>query len=400
MNLLFITHSIPTSNGSGVDLRNFHFLRALYKNYNITLLVYGNGDINESKYKETINMCENIYIVPKKNISKYDKVLLELKSLVNKIPRRVLEYTSSILQKKINEILQNKKFDFIHCSTIFLFQNINNEIIDKYKIILDYNDCESLNLRRRMDKLNFVKKIMHIPDYIILRNYETIAFKKVKNITCVSAVDAEIISKNANERNKIHDIPVGVDSDYYNYNNSNDKSNNEDKSINLIFTGRMSYLPNQLAVHYIYNQLLPKLLDRYPSIKIYIVGSNPPNNIKKYNSDNMIITGYVDDLRDFFKISDVFICPLEVATGIQIKVLEAMAMGLPCVISKYTFEGMHPVNDELIVCELDDFFDNIVEVIENKSKSKSMRVKARKYIEKYYDWNIIEKDILNWYKRI
>ena len=95
----------------------------------------------------------------------------------------------------------------------------------------------------------------------------------------------------------------------------------------------MSYPPNINAVVYIAEQIMPIIIKQIPNVKFLIAGATPTNDVKNLQSDNIHVTGWLDDIRDAYNESKVFLAPLQIGTGLQNKLLEAMAMKIPCITS-------------------------------------------------------------------
>ena len=105
------------------------------------------------------------------------------------------------------------------------------------------------------------------------------------------------------------------------------------KKYELVFTGNMSYPPNVNAVEYIAKELMPLLIERKPDIKLLIAGATPANSVKALSSENILVSGWLDDIRDAYNDASVFLAPLQIGTGLQNKLLEAMCMEVPCITS-------------------------------------------------------------------
>src|SRR5205807_2428662 len=120
-------------------------------------------------------------------------------------------------------------------------------------------------------------------------------------------------------------IPNGVDMEHF-------QPDAERQPPSLVFSGKMSYHANVTAVLYFVREILPRVRAVEPHVRLRIVGSNPPPEIRRLATDPLItVTGYVPDVQEAVRGAAVAVCPVTVKVGIQNKVLEAMAMGLPVV---------------------------------------------------------------------
>jgi glycosyltransferase involved in cell wall biosynthesis len=184
-------------------------------------------------------------------------------------------------------------------------------------------------------------------------------------------------------------IPNGVDTDCF-YPIEKEKSGYPI----MIFSGNMKFLPNIDAVLYFYNDIFPLVRSKIPNIRLYIVGASPPEKIKRLSNDeNVVVTGYVDDIRTFIAKADVVICPMRMGAGIKNKILEAMAMGKAVISTLIGAEGIDAINREniLISNSPGDFVENIIAILSNDELRNKITKNARKLINENYTWDICSR---------
>ena len=111
----------------------------------------------------------------------------------------------------------------------------------------------------------------------------------------------------------------------------------------------MSYPPNVNAVMYIAKEIFPLLLKHKPDIKLLIAGATPTNAVKSLANANIHVSGWMDDIRDAYNESSIFLAPLQIGTGLQNKLLEAMSMELPCITSALANNALKACDGEEIL---------------------------------------------------
>ena len=151
----------------------------------------------------------------------------------------------------------------------------------------------------------------------------------------------------------------------------------------------MGHPHNIAAVLYIYEKVLPSLLAKVPDLKYYIVGSNPPKEIKTLGQDdNIIVTGFVKDIRPYISKASIVLVPERMNSGIKNKILEAMAVGRPIVSTSLGAEGIPSKNGENIVVADDpeDFASGIEKLLKDKELYERIRSAGRKLVEEKYAW--------------
>lgn len=158
----------------------------------------------------------------------------------------------------------------------------------------------------------------------------------------MSEVDKKWLIERAKiSHERILTISNGVDSNYFKPDTSVINGKNS-----IIFRGIMSFQPNIDACLYFIKEIFPMFKREIPDIKFYIVGSNSPHKIKKLSSSDIVITGYVEDIRKYMGRCMVNIAPMISGSGIKNKILEAMAMEIPTVATSLATDGIEGLSDE------------------------------------------------------
>jgi sugar transferase (PEP-CTERM/EpsH1 system associated) len=153
----------------------------------------------------------------------------------------------------------------------------------------------------------------------------------------------------------------------------------------LVFTGQMDYQPNVDAVRWFAAEVLPNL----PGATFAIVGRNPADAVRRLASEKVIVTGAVPDPRPWLAAADVVVAPLRIARGIQNKVLEAMAMGRPVVVTPAAFEGIEaePERDLLVADGVAAQVEAIANMLADTSRAAALGAAGRRRIEAAYRWD-------------
>jgi sugar transferase (PEP-CTERM/EpsH1 system associated) len=157
----------------------------------------------------------------------------------------------------------------------------------------------------------------------------------------------------------------------------------------LVFTGAMDYWPNIDAVTWFANEILPLLQRHWPGLRFYIVGRSPTPAVAALANDRVVVTGTVDDVRPYLQHAAVVVAPLRLARGIQNKILEAMAMGLPVVASQ---ECAGPVDavverDFLTAGTAGDYVRQIGCLLQSPERAAAVGEAARERVVARYSWS-------------
>ena len=158
----------------------------------------------------------------------------------------------------------------------------------------------------------------------------------------------------------------------------------------MVFTGVMDYFPNVDAVVWFCNEVLPIVQAQIPEAHLTICGSRPAAAVRRLaKGRGVAVTGRVPDTRPYLDGAEVFVAPLRMARGIQNKLLEALAMGLPCVASTAAWSGTVVANGEGILAADDakEFADHVVRLLRDGEFRAAMARKARAAAEANYRWD-------------
>ena len=192
------------------------------------------------------------------------------------------------------------------------------------------------------------------------------------------------------QNDAIEIVKNGVDYDTFKY-------KEEPKVYDLIFTGNMAYPPNVDSVVYLVNNVMPLVWKEKPEIKLIIVGAQPLASVLKLRSDRVVVTGWVEEISPYYLKSKIFIAPMQIGTGLQNKLLEAMAMKLPCITSDLANNALGASHDEniLIGNNDEDYKDHIIKLLEDVNLQKEIGGKGYEFVRGNYTWEgntaILEK---------
>jgi sugar transferase (PEP-CTERM/EpsH1 system associated) len=169
----------------------------------------------------------------------------------------------------------------------------------------------------------------------------------------------------------------------------------------VVFTGKMSYHANVAGALYFAREVLPRIWARDPEVRFWVVGKDPPEAVQRLARDGRItVTGTVPDLRPYLARAAVAVCPIPYAVGIQNKVLEAMAMGVPVVSSRAAAEGLEarPGEDLLVADTPDEFARHVLHVLGDPELAARLAVAGRRYVETSHNWALIAEQLAGIYR--
>ncbi|RLC74407.1 MAG: hypothetical protein DRI61_16685 [Chloroflexi bacterium] len=383
MNILFITPRFPYPFDRGDKIRPFYFAKTLSKKYNIYLASFLDKK-DKAKIDDTLlKIFKEIEILPLHEIYSYSNMLWGLFSLR---PLQVSYFQSREMEGMIKKIIRKKKIDVIYAFHIRITPYVK-DIKSCYKI-LDYTDSVSLFIDRVRKKSNFFLKPVLFYEWLTVKRYETYISKYFDEYWFISEVDKNAVK--GLDRAKTFIVPNGIDFQYFSHNDQIKKENA------LIFVGYMS-VESVKAILYFYKKIWPEIKKEISDVKFYIVGANPPANIKKLAEidKDIIVTGFVEDLRDYYAKASILVAPMVVVVGVQNKILEAMAMGLPVVTTSFGNEGINARHGEeiFIADKPEEFGKYVIDLLKNKKLREQIGKNARKFVIKNFSWEKVNERI-------
>jgi len=380
--ILFLTSRIPFPLEKGDKLRAYYQIKYLSKENDIVLCCISDSEITDRAKEELSKYTSAIYVYKTSKLSILSNLFV---AWLKGLPFQVGFFFNSGAHFYFNSIVKKEKPDHIFVQLIRMA-----EYVSKIKSIpksLDYMDTFSKGMERRMDKASGIKKSIFRFEFSRLRKYEERVFNIFDNSYIISKQDQESFSFPS--ANQIKISPNGVDHHFF------QPDLYREKFYDIVFTGNMSYPPNVNAVVYLVKEILPLLKEQLPNIKILIAGATPNSTVKNLASENVHISGWLDDIRDAYNDAKIFLAPLQIGTGLQNKLLEAMSMELPCITSELANNalGAEP-NQEILIGKLPkDYANHVIDLLKSDKLCHLLKVNGKKFVTKTYNWNSITSDL-------
>jgi glycosyltransferase involved in cell wall biosynthesis len=215
-----------------------------------------------------------------------------------------------------------------------------------------------------------------------MRRYEAGACRRAARTITVSEADRAILSADAPGAD-IQAVATGVDTTFFHPNGT------ADAPATLVFTGSMDWYPNEDAIIYFIDAILPAVRREFPQISLAVVGRNPSERVKRAAAvAGVVVTGTVPDIRPYVARAAVYVVPLRVGGGTRLKIFEALAMGKAVVATGVGAEGLPVVDGEHFV-QADtpaDFAGAVVRLLKDPSRRQALGMAGRRLVEERYSW--------------
>jgi glycosyltransferase involved in cell wall biosynthesis len=371
--ILYLTARQPYPVTKGDQIIAYEQIKELSERHEIFLVSFYNEDC-DVLLDEMNKYCKKIYLFKD---SKIKQLIAMLKTFVNFSSIQANCYYRYNVNRKVKEIYNEIKPDIVHVQSFRMAKYFFGDNIKKKSI--DLIDAYSLNMLNRAKKAKNILKPLWYTEYYLLKKFEKDILKNYKYKFIVAKRDKDYLK----------DESIVINYNGTSLDNENRQEISKKDNVNIVFQGNMSYYPNVQAVKFLIEELLPKIRLIYPKIKLSVVGSNPSKDILKYKSEQIEFTGYVDSMKPYLNASDMAIYPIFSATGIQNKVLEAMASKVPCIISKEAALGVPGLIDKkniLIADNLEKYINYFEFILNNKASINSIVNEGYNLIKEKYSW--------------
>ena len=365
----------------GDKLRTYYLLKSLHKTHDLYLISLSEETISEGQLNEIKAFTKEIHLFTLSKIGKYFRLIW---GLFNSKPLQVNYFTSFKKKRKIEDLLELIKPDHIICQLIRSAEYVKN-YHDCPKTI-DYMDALSKGMERRINKVNWTSKFIFQLEARRLKDYERRIFNYFEFQTIISKQDRDYISHP--DQKKMLVMPNGIDDHYF-------EALKVEKKYDLVFVGNLNYPPNIDAINYLVKEILPSL----PHLKFLISGANPSKSLllQLDSIPNITITGWVDDIRESYLQGKILIAPMQIGTGMQNKILEAMALGVPSITTTLANNAIMATHQETIwVADTrESIILGIETLLSNEAMYEKIKGNAKEFVRERYNWNNIIQDLSN-----
>ena len=368
---------------TGGKIRSYNILRQLARRHSVTFFSYYAALPNDthSELKSIFDgvVCVPLQLPPQKSLAESLEYGMRLFSYQ---PYGITKYCRPAARKRLGSLLQKESYDVIVCDFIFAAGVIPwNCPIPK---VLFTHNVEATIWRRHYEvaKNPLWKAISHW-EWRKMNAAEHRYLRLADRVLAVSETDRDTFATFMDPQ-KITVIPTGVDVDYF------QPLAMEEVPDSLVFTGSMDWLPNEDAIFYFVEAILPLIKQQHPSVSLEVVGRNPSRKLQGLieAEKSVRLTGWVEDIRPFLARGSACIVPLRIGGGTRLKIFEAMAMGKAVVSTTVGAEGLPVQNGEniLLADTPNDFAASVVSLLRDSDQRRRLGAAARKLVHENYSW--------------
>lgn len=380
LRILFLTPRLPYPTIGGDRLKPNFILRHLAKNHDVTLVsLYQGGDLPKSYVREIEKFGIKTHVIT------LDPFRAGIRTGLNIMGRKPLEidyYFHPDFKQLIKELDIDNNFDLAFAFFMRTAEYIKD---NKIKKILMAEDCRTIYQKRSYEEsANIKQKMVRLWEYRKLQKYEPDIVKFFDITTLVSQEDVKSMQE-LNPGAEFRLLTNGTDISKFVMPPGNTERHG------ILFAGKLDVWANELMIKSIINDILPLIREKVPDAELTIAGAKPPQSIMSLKGKGIYICPDVPDMLPYLQNSALFLHPHKGGSGIQNKLLEAMAAGCPVVTTPTGNQGIGAVNGEsaLIGRTPEELARHAIKVLTDPNYAKSISQKAHELVVSTHSWEAV-----------
>lgn len=382
MKILFLTSRFPWPLEKGDKLRAYHLIRELSAEADIFLFAINDKDVSEEQLNALRPYCKDIQWA---KVAALQSLASMTNAALGTIPFQAAYFYSAKAVKQLRVFAERTEADIVFCHLLRMAPYA--EQLPSGKKYIDLMDAFSTAMERYVTTAAAWIKPAAKTEAARLKNYEAKLIREFSGASIISAQDRSYMPESL--RDKVNVIPNGVDVNYYHPQASEFRQE-------IIFLGNMAYIPNIASVAFTVKQVLPELEKLQPGCRFLIAGANPASEVKALQGTRVRVSGWLEDVRSELAASAVMIAPMLISVGQQNKILQAMAMKVPCVVSALAANALGAEDGkEVLVAETpSEYAAKIHQLLNNPDLRNAISENAYQWVHQQYAWSASGKMLL------
>lgn len=381
MKILFLSHRVPYPPNKGDKIRSFNILKYLNERHvvHVACPVDNDDDVGDVR-----DLVKQGYSVKAELIRPLSRLLNVARFGVAGEPLSVGHFWSRRLLLKIKTQVAEQKYD-----ALFVFSSTMAEYAKELDIpvrIIDFCDLDSAKFEQFAGFASPPKSWLYNVEGKRLARYEKKLASQFDHLLFIGPEEKKLYAVNGSSA-KVKIMSNGVEQENW---DESSETVNPSTSPFLLFTGVMDYFPNADAVQWFVENVFHDLKSLFPAISFYIVGKNPIASVRKLHNPKkgVHVTGFVDDLKPYLAHASAFIAPVRIARGMQTKILEAMAHGIPVVSSRASIRGIDAEEEHNILPadEAYEYVKQISRLLSNEPLALRLQANALQFVKEKFNW--------------
>ncbi|MDZ4773491.1 MAG: TIGR03087 family PEP-CTERM/XrtA system glycosyltransferase [Planctomycetota bacterium] len=378
LKILFLSQRVPYPPNRGDKITTWRLVERMKRNHDVHIVAFAHDEADVESANKLREMGFPTTVIPYRD--RWAK-LTSLPLLATSTALTLGVYGSKALQAVVDR-------EIVDCDMAYAYSSSMGAFLEKHAStprVMHFGELDSDKWRQYGERTRFPMSWVYRREQRTLLAFEQrIARSFTDNVLCTPLEQAVFEREITGARSTV--LRNGVDLDYFSPRPA------AREAAHIVFTGVMNYFPNSDGCVWFVNEILPLVRREHPTARFTIIGSQPTPEVTQLTKiDGVAVTGFVTDTRDFIARGAVSVAPLRIARGIQNKVLEAMAMGLPVVGTTCATQGVDGMagRDYIVSDDATGFARAVSSLLADPDVSAALGSRARSFVEANYDWDVV-----------
>ena len=388
MHILWLKTELLHPVDKGGKIRTYNMLKELKRHHRITYLTLDAGSAGTTERASALEYCHELLCVPHQPREKFTAGFYSelLSNLTSPLPYAIKKYQSAKMRFELVKRTDSGQVDLVVCD--FLAPAGNVPLNLGCPTVLFQHNVEAMIWKRHYEvQSNALKKSYLFMQWLKMRAFERKMCRRFAAVVAVSSEDREQLRQDYGVKS-VFDVPTGVDTNFF-----RPSGNEQPDAHNIVFTGSMDWLPNEDAISYFTEQVMPRIKREIPDVTLTVVGRNPyPSLLDLAKRDpSIVVTRRVDDVRPYMERAAAYVVPLRIGGGTRLKIYEAMAMEKAIISTTIGAEGL-PVKDgvELLLADTaESLAAAVIRVLNDKSLATALGTRAATTVREKFGWESV-----------
>lgn len=373
---------MPFPPSDGARVRAYHIIRHLGQFHQVTVASPVRSAQDAKGAEQLKAQCAKVITAP---ISRPAAFTRMVKNVVTAAPSSMGYFYSPALADAIRQALSARQHDlvFVYCSSVAPYvEAVRSAPVEGIPRVIDFVDMDSQKWLVYAKAHRFPVSLGYWLEGTKLERAEARIAEAFDLSMCVTPGELETLRR-FGVKSATGWFPNGVDLDYF------APINEPYEADGICFVGRMDYFPNQQAAVEFCDHVLPQVQAARPGATFTIIGAEPSRTVRALAArPGVTITGTVPDVRPFVRRSALSVAPLKIARGVQNKILESMAMGVPVVASSQTAKGVDAVPGEhlLVAGTAGEMAQAVIHLLSDPQARGRLSEAGREHVARSYSW--------------
>lgn len=382
MRVLLLTQVLPYPPDSGPKVKTYYVLKYLAQEHQVTLVSFVRDTDRPEYIRHLETLCEKVITVPISR-SKVDDLRFLGRSLISGDPWMMLRDERPEMQQALADLAAGTPFDIVHADQLNMGQYALP--FTSSRKVLDLHNALWMLYKRMAETTPATNPMKYIlmRDWALLRRYEGELCRQFDAVTAVTEEDRQLLIQ-AGAQEDITVIPIAIDTD------EQAQIVRKPTSPHIVHIGTMYWPPNINGINWFLESIYPQIKQQVPDVRCTLIGARPPESIiqRSYVDRTLTVTGYVENPLPFLEDASMMVIPLQAGGGMRVKILNALAQGIPMVSTSIGCEGIQVTHEQdiLIADEADDFASACVRLLTDYDLNAQLTAAGRRVAEQCYDY--------------